>query len=65
MRYEVSWTEEVTTTNCFYGIVTADSEEEAMEKTRRGEIDEVIDETVYDTIDSRFLNIDSIEEAEE
>ena len=64
MRFYCEWQEEATVRNKCCGWVEAESEEEASEMIKKGEV-EVIDENAWDTLDSTLISIDNIYADEE
>lgn len=61
MRYHVEWQEEAQVRTRNTGWVEADSEEEAVQKLRDGDVD-VDDSSVWDELDSTIICIDNIYE---
>lgn len=59
MKFYCGWQEEATVINRCYGYVEAESEEEAAELLKAGEV-EVIDSAEWETLDSTVLTIDNI-----
>ena len=64
MRFYCEWQEEATVRNRCCGWVEAESEEEAAELLKAGEV-EVIDSAEWKTLDSTVITIDSIYPDEE
>jgi len=63
MTFYCEWEEEATVRQRCSGRVEAESEEEAIEKLKHGNVS-VDDCTVWDELDSTVINIDSIYEDE-
>lgn len=61
MTYRCEWQEEATVRNRLVGYVEAESEEEAIEMIKNGDV-EVDDCTTWDELDSVVTTIDSIVE---
>lgn len=64
MKFYCEWQEEATVRNKCCGWIEAESEEEAAEMIKKGEV-EVIDESAWDTLDSTLICIDNIYADEE
>ena len=64
MKFYCEWQEEATVRNKCCGWVEAESEEEAAEMIKNGDV-EVIDENAWDTLDSTLISIDNIYADEE
>lgn len=61
MKFYCKWREEATVLYKCYGWVEAESEEEAITKIKKGEVD--IDDCVtWDTLDSTVIDVDDIYE---
>ena len=64
MKYYVEWQEKATVRNRLCGWVEAESEEEAVELVKAGDV-QVDDCTTWDELDSTVISIDNIYADEE